>query len=109
MRPSSDAMWTIQYPQYKDNSDTDQETNALKHELDHFNTWKSFYDFVKTADQYDGKKFADCQRRIAIMMQRYNEYHELASKHSLSFHNNGMASGGRYSQHPFDTSAFKWE
>ena len=109
MRPSTYEMWKIQAKQYKNNPEADQELNALNHELDHFQTWKAFYDFVKTADRYDGVKFSDCQKRATIMMQKYNEYHQLASKHSTAFDADGKNSGGQYARFPFNTAGFNWE
>ena len=109
MRPSTDEMWKIQAKQYKNNPEANQELNALNHELDHFQTWKAFYDFVKTADRYDGVKFPDCQKRANIMMQKYNEYHQIASKHSTAFDTDGKNSGGQYARFPFNTAGFNWE
>ena len=101
--------WEERYPRYKNSGVNREDMNTLNHEMDHFNTWKAFYSFVKTADVYHNRKFSDCKELAEKINDRYKKYHAKASKHSLLFDDKARNQGGQYAKYPFDTSTFKWE
>jgi hypothetical protein len=97
------------YPRYENSGVNREDMNTLNHEMDHFNTWKAFYSFIKTADVYHNRKFSDCKELAEKINDRYKKYHAKASKHSLLFDDKARNQGGQYAKYPFDTSTFKWE
>ena len=61
---ASSPKWNDRYDRYKNSGIEKEDMNALNHEMDHFNTWKAFYSFVKSLNSYDGKVFpGDCDLR----------------------------------------------
>lgn len=101
--------WQIPFNQYIGNVGMTEEESAYQHELDHFKTWKAFYDFVKTANAYDGRHYDDCKEKVKKLNERYSSLKEHVTRHSQSFDSSQWYQGGRYELHPLDTSTFKWE
>ena len=101
--------WNQRYRRYRNSGIDKEDMNTLNHEMDHFNTWKAFYSFVKTVDAYHDKKYSDCKERAQKINAKYKEFHAKASMHSSSFDSNNRNQGGQYAKYPFDTSTFKWE
>ncbi|MDO5318871.1 MAG: RHS repeat-associated core domain-containing protein [bacterium] len=104
-----DPKWQEHYSRYSGNNVTSESQNTLNHELDHFNTWKAFLDFVRTANAYDGKKVSNCAELVGRLNATYERYKSITSAHSLKFDQPGWNQGGQYSRHPLETSTFKWE
>ena len=104
-----DPRWNTRYPQYSSSTNDNEDQNTLSHEMDHFNTWNAFLDFVKTANDLDGKKYSDCKERAARYNAAYQRFKALTSAHSAKFDQPGWNQGGQYSKHPLNTSSFKWE
>ena len=101
--------WYDRLSQYRGSSEEREDMRTLSHERDHYQTWKALFDFAKTANLLDGRKFVDCQARAARYNAAYRKYRAITAKHSLKFDNGGWNMGGQYSRHPLDTSKFKWE
>lgn len=105
----NDSRWNVRYPRYAGNNTQREDENTLAHEMDHFNTWKDFLDFVQTANAFDGQKFSDCANRAKQYTAAYRRIRGIVSSHSAKFDMPGWNQGGQYSRHPIDTSIFKWE
>ena len=97
------------FPQYSSNPEEREDMRALSHEKDHYKTWQAFFEFVKTANSFDGQKFSDCKTRAARYNAAYKKYRAITAAHSLKFDDAGWDMGNQYSRHPLDTSKFKWE
>ena len=107
---ASSPKWNDRYDRYKNSGIEKEDMNALNHEMDHFNTWKAFYSFVKSLNSYDGKVFpGDCDLRAKTINERLAQYKSQAEAHSDKFDQKGWNQGGQYGKHPFDTSKFSWE
>ena len=53
----NDKRWGTRFKRYAQRNSAREDANTLAHEMDHFNTWKAFLEFVKTANSIDGKYF----------------------------------------------------
>ena len=106
---SSSSRWLERFSQYDGMNRPDEEANAMAHEMDHFTTWRTFLDFVRTANNYEGKKFDNCKEKAAALNARYSELYNMTKTHSQSFDNKPWNKGGQYSNHPLDTSKLTWE
>ena len=104
-----DARWNKRYPQYLSSKNDREDLNTLSHEMDHFSTWRAFLDFVKTANDFDGKQYSDCKERAMRYNAAYQKFRAITAAHNLKFDDDGWNMGGQYSRHPLDTSGFKWE
>ena len=101
--------WYDRLPQYRGNSEEREDLRTLSQEKDHYQTWKALFDFVKTANSFDGVKYTDCQARAARYNATYKKCRAITAAHSLKFDDWGWNMGNQYSRHPLDTSKFKWE
>ena len=105
----NDSRWNIRYARYAGNDTPREDESTLAHEMDHFNTWKAFLDFVQTANAFDGQTFSDCADRATRYTTTYRRISEIVSSHSAKFDRPGLNQGGQYSRHPLDPSILKWE
>ena len=109
MLEENSRRWQEPFPQYIGNVGMSEDESAYQHELDHFKTWKAFYDFLQTANTYDGRQYKDCKSKAQKFNERYEHFKQKVSQHSISFDSPSWNQGGRYELHPLDTSTFKWE
>ena len=109
MLPADNERWNSNYRRYKDSPIVTERLNAYNHELDHFNTWSAFYQFLATANNYDGKKYANCDEKASDLNARYSQFESETAKHSAGFDNKDRNMGGQYSRFPLDVSRFSWE
>ena len=109
MLNDSNNRWHETFPQYVGNIGMSESESAYQHELDHYKTWKAFYDFVRSANSYDGKHANNCEAKVAKLNARYAMFKAITSQHSRSFDTPAWNQGGKYELHPLDTSKFTWE
>ena len=109
MLEEDSGRWLELFPQYIGNVGMSEEESAYQHELDHFKTWKAFYEFLQTANAYDGRHYKDCKSKVQKLNERYASIMRMVSQHSQSFDSSSWNQGGRYESHPLDTSTLKWE
>ena len=102
-------MWLDRRPQYLESPENREDLRTLAHEMDHYKTWKALFDFVSTANSLDGVRYSDCRERAARYNAKYLRYRKETAKHSQKFDEYGWNTGNQYSNHPLDTSKFKWE
>ena len=105
----NDKRWGTRFKRYAQRNSAREDANTLAHEMDHFNTWKAFLEFVKTANSIDGKYISDCANKAKKFNALYEQYKAKTKSHSLKFDQPGWNQGGQYLLHPLDTSTFKWE
>ena len=86
--------WYDRLPQYRGNSEEREDLRTLSHEKDHYQTWKALFDFVKTANSFDGVKYTDCQARAARYNATYKKCRAITAAHSLKFDDWGWNMGG---------------
>ena len=109
MLDSGNSRWNKRYPQYVGNGNITEEENTYRHEMDHYKTWTAFYNFLISANSYEGRYYRNCNEKARDLNARYQSMKTATSQHSQSFDTPLWSQGGRYEEHILDTSNFKWE
>ncbi len=109
MLDGNNSRWRDPLPQYIGNIDMSEEESTYQHELDHYKTMSAFYNFLQTANSYDGCYYSDCKDKVQKLNSRYAVLKKIAIEHIKSFDTSKWNQGGMYELHPLDTSDFKWE
>ena len=101
--------WKEKFKRYKNTNIDREDLNTLNHEMDHFNTWLTFFNFVKKLEVYDNQYFPDCIKKADEIQKKYYKYRKITSLHSKKFDGDDRNQGGQYINYPLDVSTFSWE
>ena len=109
MLEETSIRWKEKFKRYKNTNIDREDLNTLNHEMDHFNTWLTFFNFVKKLEVYDNQYFPDCIKKADEIQKKYYQYRKITSLHSKKFDGDDRNQGGQYINYPLDVSTFSWE